>query len=79
MARGVAQHWIDNPVFLVCWCGKRFQKLADNQLHCSDYHRNMASMIRKYMPKVPPPSPPQRKKDRGQATAAPAASLPPVA
>lgn len=79
MARGVAQHWIDNPVFLRCWCGKEFQQLADNQLHCSDYHRNMASMIRKYMPKVPPPSPPQRKKDRGQATAAPAASLPPVA
>jgi hypothetical protein len=64
MARGVAKHYLDNPVFLTCWCGRRFQQKADNQLHCSGYHRNLASSLRKFMPKVPPPSPPQKKKPR---------------
>jgi hypothetical protein len=61
MARGIAKHWLDSPVILRCWCGKVFQQKADNQYHCSGYHRNLASLLRKYMPNIPPPRPQKRK------------------
>ena len=62
--RGVAQALIDSPVFLTCWCGKVFQQRAENQLHCSTHHRNLASDLRKLMPTIPPASAPQKKKTK---------------
>lgn len=64
LPRGVAQALIDSPVFLTCWCGKTFQQKAENQLHCSTHCRNLASILRKLMPKIPPSAAPQRPKPR---------------
>jgi hypothetical protein len=68
MPRGVANVLTENPVRATCWCGKSFDKKTENQIHCSRYHRNLASNLRKYMPKIPPASPPQRKKERPTPT-----------
>jgi hypothetical protein len=63
--RGISRHFLENPVFLTCWCGKPFQQKCDNQMYCSPYHRVLASAMRNLGTKVPPPaSPPQRKKEK---------------
>lgn len=56
MAKGVAQHWIDNPVYLRCWCGKEFQQRSWNQKQCSAYHRKLASIVRNLVPRSLSPS-----------------------
>ena len=55
--RGVAQGLIDHPIEGKCWCGKAFTKKAENQEHCSAYHRNLASILRTHLPSIPPPVP----------------------
>jgi len=68
MPRGISQHLIDHPVFETCWCGRTFQKKADNQFHCSANHRRLASILRKHNPPVPPPHPNKKKKASGVDT-----------
>lgn len=51
MPRGVAQHYIDRPEYLTCWCGKRFQRMSDNHKQCSAYHRKLASIVRNLVPR----------------------------
>jgi hypothetical protein len=65
MPRGVAKALTDNPIRCRCWCGKSFEKKAENHLHCSKWCKNKASLARSLMPTMPPPaSPPQRKKEK---------------
>ena len=61
MPRGTPQHLRDNPEHGTCWCGKVFTKRSDNQLHCSAWHRNLASSLRHHLPKIPPPVKQERK------------------
>ena len=64
MPRGVSQALIDNPVRGTCWCGKSFDKKTEDHIHCSDYHRVLASNLRKYLPalRIPPPQARRQKK-----------------
>jgi len=65
MPRGIPKDLTEHPVTATCWCGRVFRKRHPDQIHCSPWHRTLASYRRgnlKYLP--PPPAPTPRKKPR---------------